>query len=142
MNISGKTPGKTDTPEPLNPLKGLLELKQPNQLAKLQLSLREERPPSSADPIGRREDPQPARLRSIRLDKAKMNVEVTPTATRKPTIAPFTDLSQGSHAASHNMTQCSHDWSPSVARPFIGRSRCMWNFCRNEALWPLRKGLP
>src|SRR6516165_7695148 len=78
MNISGKTPGKTDTAEPLNPLKGLLELKRPNQLAKLQLSLREERPPSSADPIGRREDPQPARLRSIRLDKAKMNVEVTP----------------------------------------------------------------
>jgi hypothetical protein len=29
-----------------------------------------------------------------------------------------------------------------VARPFIGRSRCMWNFCRNQALWHLRKGLP
>jgi hypothetical protein len=62
----------------------------PNQLAKLQLSLLEESPPSpSEETTRRREEPHPARLFSSRLDSAKMKADIAPTATKKPAIAPF-----------------------------------------------------
>jgi hypothetical protein len=65
-----------------------------NQPAKLQPSLLAPRPPSSCEEaMGRRCEPQPARLRSIRLDRAKTKVETTPTATRQPTIAALINLS-------------------------------------------------
>jgi hypothetical protein len=37
----------------------------------------------------RREELQPVRLFAIRLDSAKMKADIAPTATKKPTIAPF-----------------------------------------------------
>jgi hypothetical protein len=65
-----------------------------NQLEKLQVSLVAESPPSPSDgTIARRGDPQPARLRSSHRDSAKMNIDIPPTATRKPTNAPFIGLS-------------------------------------------------
>jgi hypothetical protein len=66
----------------------------PNQLAKLQLSLLEERPPSPSDETTwRREEPHPARLFSSRLDSAKMKADIPPTATRKTIIALFMEFS-------------------------------------------------
>jgi hypothetical protein len=119
----------------------------PNQLAKLQLSLPEERPPSPSEgTMRRREGPHPARLFSSRLDSAKMKVDIAPTATRNPTSAPFIEISRiRVYFAPHKATRCGHDWSPFVAAPFIDRSSGIWNFRTDRIasrLGIVRKGLP